>query len=171
MIDAEQMKTIISENNGPLYKYCRRILGDRDAAQDVTNEVWLVVIRKRSKLSPGDSIRAYIYRVADKCIMRWRREYAGRANAEKPLDDAFGTPFAASDEYFSNGMTDDELLGQVMKKLSGESKELFRLRFIEKKKLEEIADITGTPYSTLWLRLEDVKAQAAKIIESGDYYE
>ena len=174
MIDAEEMRSIITENNERLYKYCLRITGDKHDAEDVTNDVWLIIIRKMSKLRPGDDIRAYIYRVADKCILRWRRARAKRAAREGPLEYAEGLcepPENVFDGGSRQDLSDEELLGDLEQKLPEESRELFRLRFIEKRKLEEIVSLTGTPYSTVRLHLEKVKGQVAKIIKNGDHYE
>ena len=174
MIDADEMRSIITEYNERLYKYCLRILGDKMAAEDVTNDVWLIIIRKMSKLRQGDDIRAYIYRVADKCIMRWRKSWAKRAAREGPLDTALDiasdAPAPFEDDAMK-GLTDEELLGELERKLPEESRKLFRLRFIEKRKLEEIAAISGAPYSSVWLHIEKIKGQAEKIIRNGDHYE
>ncbi len=174
MIDAEEMRSIITENNERLYKYCLRVIGDKPAAEDVTNDVWLIIIRKRSRLRQGDDIRAYIYRVADKCILKWRKDRAKRAAREGSLDEAFDLASDAPvpfDDGALRDLTDGELLGEFEKKLPKESRELFRLRFIENRKLEDIASLTGTPYSTVRLRLEKIKAQTAKIIRNGDHNE
>ncbi|MBR0302769.1 MAG: sigma-70 family RNA polymerase sigma factor [Clostridia bacterium] len=173
MINADEMKLIITENNERLYKYCLRILRDRSAAEDVTNDVWLVLIRKRSNLRQGADIAAYIFRVADKCILRWRRANAKRTIREVPLDETLyssGDPQGV-DEYFKSDKSDTELLKDVMMSLPDESRELFRLRFIEKRNLEDIAKLTDTPYSTVRLHLEKIKLLAKKIIERGDYCE
>ncbi len=174
MIDAEEMRTIITENNERLYKYCLRLTGDSSAAEDVASDVWLIIIRKRSHLRPGDDIRAYIYRVADKCILKWRKSAAVRAAREGPLEYAEGL-YQPPEDFFESGdgreKSDEELLEELAKKLPEESRELFRLRFIEKRRLEEIVSITKTPYSTVRLRIGKIADQAAKIIRNGDRYE
>ena len=173
MIDAEEMRTIITENNERLYKYCLRITGDKSAAEDVASDVWLVIIRKRSHLRPGDDIRAYIYRVADKCILKWRSATARRAAHEGPLEYAEGLS-GPPEDFFESGAgrekSDAELLEELAEKLPEESRELFRLRFIEKRRLEDIVRITKTPYSTVRLRIGKIADQAAKIIRNGDHY-
>ena len=174
MIDAEEMRSIITENNERLYKYCLRITGDKHAAEDVTNDVWLIIIRKMSKLRPGDDIRAYIYRVADKCIFRWRKAWAKKAAREGPLEYAenlHDTSFGAFEDADGQYLSDEELLEDLRQKLPEDLRELFRLRFIEKRKLEDIVKLTGTPYSTVRLHLEKIKEQAVKIIKNGDHYE
>ena len=173
MIDAEEMRSIITENNERLYKYCLRITGDKSAAEDVTNDVWLIIIRKRSRLRPGDDIRAYVYRVADKCILKWRNAAAKRAAHEAPLEGAFDIAAEAPAPFDGalRELSDEELLEGLERRLPEEMRELFRLRFIEKQKLENIVRITGTPYSTVRLRLEKIAEQAAKIIKNGDHYE
>ncbi len=173
MIDAEEMRSIITENNERLYKYCLRITGDRSAAEDVTNDVWLIIIRKMSKLRPGDDIRAYIYRVADKCILRWRKAWAKKAAREGPLE--YAESLSDGRQDITDGgsgreISDKELLEDLAQKLPEESRELFRMRFIEKRTFDNIASLTGTPYSTVRLHIEKIKDQAAKIIRNGDHY-
>ena len=171
MIGAEEMRTIITENNERLYRYCLAVTGDRTAAEDVTSDVWLIIIRKMSKLRQGDDIVAYIYRVADKCILKWRKARATRSAREGPLDGAYDVAADAPEPFENAFISDEELLERLERKLPEDMRELFRLRFIEKRRLEEISEITKTPYSTVRLHIEKIKAQAAKIIRNGDHYE
>ena len=66
---------LYAEYRGPLYNLCARILGDREEAKDVTQEVFAAAFEKLPG-SPGSPLhlRAWLYRVAtNACLNRLRR--------------------------------------------------------------------------------------------------
>lgn len=70
----DAFERLYTEYRGPLYNLCARILGDRDEAQDVTQEVFAAAFEKLPG-SPGGPLhlRAWLYRVAtNACLNRLR---------------------------------------------------------------------------------------------------
>ncbi len=70
----DAFERLYAEYRSPLYNLCARILGDRDEAQDVTQEVFAAAF-ERLPGSPGSPLhlRAWLYRVAtNACLNRLR---------------------------------------------------------------------------------------------------
>ena len=62
------------------------------------------------------------------------------------------------------GLTEEELVEKVRDSLPEGMRDLFAYRFIEKKTIEEISELTGIPYSTLRYRLMKTEAAARRNI-------
>ncbi|MHB8877247.1 MAG: RNA polymerase sigma factor [Myxococcaceae bacterium] len=74
---------------GPvIYSRCRRILRDDAAAADLTQEVFLRVLRQLRSM-PLDDLEAlrWIYRISTNLCLNHRRDEAFRARAILPLDE------------------------------------------------------------------------------------
>jgi len=86
---ADAYEHLYATYRAPLYNLCARILGDRDEAQDVTQEVFLAAFEKLP--APGDGaplhLRAWLYRVAtNACLNRLRRRGRSAASGGERLD-------------------------------------------------------------------------------------
>lgn len=71
----------------PIYRYCYEQLNfDKDAAQDCTQEVFLIMIRKKARLNLSGNMRVWLYKTADHVIRNYRRKEKKYRN-QIPLDD------------------------------------------------------------------------------------
>lgn len=66
-----------------IYNYCQVKLKDEYAAEDCTQEVFLLLYRKMNKLKLSENIRAWLYRTADNIIRNHKR----RIKKIVPLED------------------------------------------------------------------------------------
>ena len=67
-----------------IYNYCQVRLKDEYAAEDCTQDVFLLLYRKMNKLKLSENIRAWLYRTADNVIKNHRR----KIKKTIPLEDA-----------------------------------------------------------------------------------
>jgi RNA polymerase sigma-70 factor, ECF subfamily len=74
-----------------VYGRCAQLLADRDAARDVTQEVFVRCVRERRGLRPGRELLAWLYRVATNLCLNHLR--ASRLRQVDPLsEDLPGAP-------------------------------------------------------------------------------
>jgi RNA polymerase sigma-70 factor, ECF subfamily len=66
--------TLYLEYAPVLYRRCVRMLGDREAAHDATNEVFLRLLRDASTFEDRDKVIAWILRVARNYCLNLRRD-------------------------------------------------------------------------------------------------
>ena len=59
--DAEAFGIVMRRYAGALYAFAFRIVGDTLAAEDIVQEVFINLWEKRRKLSPGPSLRNFLY--------------------------------------------------------------------------------------------------------------
>lgn len=59
----------------PIYRYCYEQLHfNVDAAQDCTQEVFLILIQKKNRLDLSGNIKVWLYKTADRVIRNYRRK-------------------------------------------------------------------------------------------------
>lgn len=142
--------------------YVRRLLGS-DAevaeAEDVTQEVWLTVVRKLTTLEQPDVFRAWLYRIAhNETISRFRKD---RRLVELSEEDQARVPAPAADRadaaYEGFAAEDAAALHAALDRLSAAHAEVLTLRFLEDLSYEEIARVTGCNIGTARSRLHYAK--------------
>lgn len=59
-----------------IYNYCRsKLNGDKEAAEDITQEVFLILFKKQKRLKVSDNIKIWLYRTADLEIKGYIRKH------------------------------------------------------------------------------------------------
>ncbi|MGI4762290.1 MAG: RNA polymerase sigma factor, partial [Janthinobacterium lividum] len=60
--DLDQLTGLFERYHGPLFGFLARLAnGDRDLAQDLTQNVFVRVLRYRASYQPGQPFRAWVY--------------------------------------------------------------------------------------------------------------
>src|SRR5690606_21965510 len=82
---------LIRRWNDPIWRYLRRLSSSEDDALEMTQEVWLRVVRGIARLREGARLRAWLFGIARRVAMdRLRHQCAeigrawGRARADRP---------------------------------------------------------------------------------------
>ena len=169
MIEREELERLVAANAAPLYRYCLFKLGGNEAlAEQTVSDVWLVLLKKQKTLRGGRDMRAFLYRTADRCANH-NIESAKRRNMNiAPLEEWCAAEGASSDEYFKDERGEEELARSLEEKISPELKDIFRMRFIEKTDLADIARATGLPYSTVRYRIEMIRREVKALVADGE---
>ncbi len=141
-----------------MYRYCLPRLGnDYTLTEETVNDIMTVLFEKWDTIDLEENIRAYLYRVADNCIRYTLRKhnkyYHHNESYEEALENSRLDVGEQMDEYFCSEATDEEYMWRIRDALPEEYRELFVLRYVEKKTICDISRITGIPYSSLRLRL------------------
>lgn len=159
MADLNEYIRIVEKYRKPLFKYCYyRLQQDQTLAEETFDDVIHVLYQKWDSLDVGEHIRAYLYRVADRCIKRslekHRRYYRHNESLDEALEAHRLEPGEYCDVYFQREeLSEEEAIAKIRETLPVEYRPLFVHRYIEKKTLMEISAQTGIPYSSLRLRI------------------
>ena len=169
MFDTNEYERIVREWSLRMYEYCRYRLAEYgDFADDTVNEVFLTLYKKWDEAPINGNIGAYLYRTADNCVrnqIKKQRRYDKRIfrSGETDVEENAGMTF---DEYFANdGFSERSGMVYVYNKLPDEYKTLFKLRYVDKLKLEDITAQTDIKYSALRLRLFKMEPIIKKYIK------
>jgi RNA polymerase sigma-70 factor (ECF subfamily) len=144
----------------PIVAYVYRMVGDYDAALDLTQEVFIKVYNSLARYRPEFKFSTWIYRIAhNAAIDHLRRMGAARTEElevegeggrtfEKPLASKSPTPEQDSERRERRAEL-EEVVGQ----LPPAYRELIVLRHSNDLSYDEIAEVTGLPLGTVKNRI------------------
>jgi RNA polymerase sigma-70 factor (ECF subfamily) len=175
--DTAALDGLITRYKGPLYAYLLRLTGDRDASDDLLQEVFIKVIKKLpafrergwSPPAADDSsgkFSAWLFTVAHHAAMDHFR--SGSRRREDSLDAAAAGSLPLSDTLASHEPGPDGVLEGVQRagavqaafdRLSHEQREIFLMRHYSGLPFKEIADILGVPIGTVLARMSRAVAK------------
>jgi RNA polymerase sigma-70 factor (ECF subfamily) len=128
--DAKALTRVYGDYHAAVYNLCARILGDREEAKDMTQEVFLKAFRKPPAATEDVRLRAWLYRVATNACLNSVRGRRSSGPMEAELLPAKGDPYeqaqtAALIESSLAGMNERYRAALVLKDLHGfEGREL-----------------------------------------------
>jgi len=127
------------------------VLGDRDLARDVAQEVALDALRGLDRLRDPSRLDAWIHRITVRHTMRHARERSARRGAETSLDDLDPALEPAADG--DPGMDPDALaaraaLARALAAFPARQRLAFALRYVHDLTEPEIADALGCRVGT-----------------------
>jgi len=156
--DPDAFARLFERYNARLLYYVRRLVGPSTDAEDVLQEVWLVVVRKVNSLENPGSFRTWIYRIAhNKSMSRLRKQ-----KHEVPLDEVEELVDEVEEDYSLYQEYDAGAIQAGLDRLSPNHREVLTLRFLESLSYEEIAEIIASSVGTVRSRLHYAK----KILQS-----
>ena len=88
--DLDQLTGLFERYQGPLFGFLARLAnGDREVAQDLTQNVFVRVLRYRASYQPGQPFRAWVYQMA-------RHVWADHYQRQRPAADLDGVEKTAA---------------------------------------------------------------------------
>ncbi len=147
--DPESFRPFVEENFGDVASFAWSVLGGGLEAEDVAQEAFVIVYRRRGRLDPERSARAYLYRIAFRlCLSRLRRQKrrAALALLAVPLArTAVAPPSDPLDAWFRS--------------LSKRQRAIAHLYFSEDRDAGEIAEALGVQPVTVRVQLARIRAK------------
>jgi len=140
---------LIERWGAPIWRYARRLTNSDDAADDVSQNVWLRVLRGIHRLRDGSRLRAWLFGIARRTLMDRLREQYAVPNVTDV--DVIELPAAvdASDDVEADLATVERELAR----LPVVEREVLTLFYLRELSLGEVADVLGVPAGTVKSRL------------------
>lgn len=133
-------------------RYATRMLQDRDAAEDVTQEAFVRAFRSMAQCSGSSSLESWMFSIlANRCRSVLEKRARRRRLHERFTQDTAPERVVHPDSG-APGVTMREV-ERALSTLSTEQREAFLLRHVEDMGYEEMARITGTGVSALKMRV------------------
>ena len=143
----KQLEKIISENYESILRYCIiRLSNDSFAAEDCTQDVFLLLIRKSGELNLKQNIRGWLYAAADRVI---KEHLKSKAKLLEYITDTLESAAEIPAE------TDER--SEVFDTLTDEEYHLLKRYYAEKSEREQLANELGISLNTLYKRIHDIK--------------
>jgi RNA polymerase sigma factor (sigma-70 family) len=144
--DRESLCAFVTRYQGSLVRFAGRLLGDREAAQDVVQEAFLQVARHPWRLLGVDSCHNWLLRVTRNLgVSRIRRDSRARKHTEAFAAQATAEATTRSQDPVA-ALEREEVRTKVREaihRLPPRYREVLLLKVEEEKSYREIAEITG----------------------------
>ena len=164
--EPEALDALVLRWHTPLSRYIRGLLPADNLADDVTQEVWLAVLRGLSRLREPSALAPWIFGIARRTVMtRLRAKYA--ASAEVPvesLDDLEGND--AGDPYGTDTV-EWSRVEQQLARLPVTEREVLVLFYLKEMSLQDIAAVLVVPLGTVKSRLHRARKQLRELLEKS----
>ena len=158
VLDPRERVSELYKTYGPaIYRRCLRLLGDKEAARDATQEVFGKLMRDARKLESRDTALPWIYRVATNHCLNLRRN-AGR-RGEEPLPEL---EVAAPDA--PDSVPERQLVQRVLARFDSETQAVAVGVFVDGMEHEEIAQVLGISRRTVARKLQRFVENARKYV-------
>ena len=141
----DAMRALCRLYGGELYGFALQVVGDRGAAEEIVEEVFLRAWRHAARYDPERAaVRAWLYQIARNAIIDARRSAAARP----------GLPRRGPAAEAESGETPEQtMLGwqvaAALERLTPEHREMIRMVQFRGLTMREIADHTGLPLGTV----------------------
>jgi RNA polymerase sigma-70 factor (ECF subfamily) len=156
---------LVDRHDARLRFYLRRLVGTFPEADDLCQEVWLIVVRKLGTLDSPEAFVAWLYRVARHHAISWLR----KRRIEVPLDEAGpeAEVVGRADDDPGVGPEDAAAMYAALEALSPSHREMLTLRFLSGLSYEEIARVVDRPIGTVRSRIHYAKAALRAVLTAG----
>ncbi len=145
----QALEEIFEELQGPLFGFIRSIVAERALAEDVLQDVFVLIYRKLVWLRDPSLLRPWAYRIASReAVRRVKRERRFQPLEEEPAE-ALPDP----------DITDPDMrhlaarLPELIQHVSPASRVVLGLHYLEELSLPEVAAVLGIPVGTAKSRL------------------
>jgi RNA polymerase sigma-70 factor (ECF subfamily) len=148
--DSAALASVVARYQHRLYRYLRRLVREPAAADDLFQQTWLNVARQIGRYDSRRGFDTWLFAIALNAAMDLLRRKTGES-----LEESGHALAAAEPDALSAAMASERtaILASEMAGLSAPYRELLTLRFEEGMKLEEIAEVTRAPLSTVKSRV------------------
>jgi len=164
--DAASFEALFQRHRRPLFTFLLHNLGDRAAAEDLFQEIFLRLVRGRVGYRPTGSFRSWLFRIAHNALTDHRRRTGLRESQDEETtmttaNDEQVDRFASlpSKELGADPVSrsqDKELRERIeaaLLRIPEEQREVFLLRERGGLEFQHIAELTGHPLATVKSRM------------------
>lgn len=147
--DRDAFRLLVERESGAVVRACSRVLGDRDAAEDVAQESFVIAYQQIASWRGESPLRSWILRIA---VNRALRDLK-RGPRLLPLEDETGEPRAlpGGSEPLEELLVAerDRLVRDAVASLPEPYRETIVLRYFAELSVADIATETGRPIGTV----------------------
>lgn len=165
MLTKEEQDSLIRTHYKSVNDYCRFRLKDAEAAKDVTQDTFALMIEKAARLT-NDHMKQWLVKVAEnKCnayLRKQRRELKHKRFDELEPEELNRVLAKLEDRSF--GVYYEVYQSIIMKHLSSKDALLCELRFVKGLSSAEIAEILNIQTAAVNTRISRLKKRIEKII-------
>jgi RNA polymerase sigma-70 factor (ECF subfamily) len=158
--DRERIASLYRELGPAVYRRCLRLLGDREAARDATQEVFVRLVRDMERLADRETALPWIYRVATNHCLNLLRD--ARRRRTEALDDRLELAPQAAPSF-----PDRHLARQVLSRFDPQTQAVAVGVLVDGMEHEELAGVLGISRRTVQRKLDRFLERARALVARG----
>lgn len=147
-------------------RYLCHTLGDREAADDVAQEVFLTACARQQLLAQHPNPGGWLYQTAKNLACKHRRLAAVRLLGELSLDGDDPPPLADTqadiEAQLDNSIDETRYLDTLLASLGGEQQTLYRLYYLQGLTMAQVAARLGLAEATVRMRYVRLRRELRK---------
>lgn len=153
----DAFKELYRRHSSRIYRYCHKIIGHREEAEDVFQETFVKFYTSAPSYHSMTNISAFLFRIARNLSLNRKRD-------QVYLESLEGLEIGSNPSF---GFEQDELLNLIAKAvelLDFDYREAFVLREYEDMPYDQIAELIGSTINTVRSRVFRARQQIRKIL-------
>lgn len=159
--DKESLSDLLKAVQEPIYRYILKMVGERAFAEDILQEVFLLIYRKLRWLDSPELFRPWAYRIATReAFKRLKRE---RRWTEQIRDETVLNAIPAASSEMDESINIDEVT-QMLDRVSPASRAVIILHYLNDMPLAEVADVLDINIGTVKSRLAYGLASLRRVV-------
>jgi RNA polymerase sigma-70 factor (ECF subfamily) len=172
--DRKAFEMIVRKYQQPLTNYLGRMTGEREAACDFAQDVFIKVYCSLDSYRPAYKFSTWLFKIASNHLIdHWRKKKVPTLSLDQPVDDGDDSlmpqvadpgPSVARKFELSEVR---EKIERALQTVPEAFRELFVLRHVNEFSYEEIADIKRLPVGTVKNRVFQAKEMLRKRMEAS----
>lgn len=151
------LEKLIADNYGEIYRYCCLHLNQRQAAEDITQEVFLKFLDSLDSYRDYGKIRNYLYVIAGNLVKNYYKK--SRETCVGEIKDGETVPDG------TDGIVDRVMISEALSALEKTEKDIVILRYYQDQRIRDISRILGIPASTVRYKLKNAEKQLKSTLE------
>lgn len=171
--DQERYGEIIERYQGKLFAYLFRLIGSRDEAQDILQDVFLKAYRNLQSYDTARKFSSWVYRIAHNEAVNFIKRRALKRFI--PWEDIAATKDKLEMMSFEEGADKAWLrkeigkeVNEALDKMPFKYKQVLVLRYFSDKSYEEISEILGKPMNTVGTLISRAKQKLSEELKGQD---
>jgi RNA polymerase sigma-70 factor (ECF subfamily) len=149
---AKALEALVSRWHKRLWQHAYRLVGDSEAAWDVTQQSWLAITKGLTRLREPAHFRAWAYRITTSKAVDWIRkdQRHKHASIEAIPDPQVGT-------------TEDTGVKELLERLDTKKKVVLSLYYLEQLTVTEVSIALKIPKGTVRSRLHSARRELKQL--------
>jgi RNA polymerase sigma factor (sigma-70 family) len=146
--ELQQASVLFQRYHKRLFNFLARMTPDRDTAEDLTQNVFLRMLKYRNSYRTGAKFQSWIFQVARNVFSDFYQEVKSKSNVVKMeiIPDKI-------DESTTDMEQQEQLLHRSLQRLPDDQRELLVLTRFQHMKYEEVADIMNTSVANIKVKV------------------
>ena len=163
-------EALYDEYRDRVFFFALRLVGSKEAAEDVTSETFLRALERINELRSGEAFGGWLYSIAYSLCMDMLKESARTGQLEDSPEYRLAAPVMLPDDYAVNEET-KRRLGEIIDGLSPDQRSAVILYYYEELSIPEVAKALGINENNARQKLfkarSRIKKQIEKLVGSG----